>query len=99
MRACLTCGRLTAESYCKKHRVHEYAHPLFRANRARKMEAHEKEHPPSWCPGAPDLDHDPHHLEKGDVLTVDHRIPLQDGGGHHLSNLRVMCRSMNSRRR
>jgi len=48
-----------------------------------------------FCPGAPDLNHPPHPSRD---LTVDHILPLGQGGTHHPSNLRVLCRSANSNR-
>jgi 5-methylcytosine-specific restriction protein A len=45
-----------------------------------------------WCPGW----HVPGHVASD--LTVDHLVPKARGGSDHLSNLRVLCRSCNSRK-
>lgn len=38
-------------------------------------------------------------LPLNDNITVDHIVPVREGGGHALSNLRPMCSRCNSARR
>jgi len=49
-----------------------------------------------WCPGAPDLRHEPHRVHVG-TLDVDH--VNGDHGDHRPENLRVLCRTVNRGRK
>jgi 5-methylcytosine-specific restriction endonuclease McrA len=51
-----------------------------------------------WCPGAPDEGHEPHYLNPGDELSIDHIVPLSEGGTDEWFNKRVLCTGWNSRR-
>ncbi len=110
-RICLDCHRLTdhgsrCEKCCTSCFVHRdyskvkrppnmaYTQPEYRRLRARILAAWIKEHG-HWCPGAPDLRHAPH---PAIVLTLDHIIPIRNGGTHDEGNLRVLCRSANASR-
>lgn len=101
-RPCLVCHRPTrAGSWCPEHQPHWADHPTnpayrdpgYRRTRAKLLTAWRREHG-DWCPGATDLNHPPHPEPD---LTVDHIIPLRDGGTHDESNLRILCRKQNSR--
>ena len=61
---------------------------------ARVLATHRREVGP-WCPGIPG-EHDAHPEHD---LTVDHIVRLEDGGAPlDRRNLRVLCRSWNSKR-
>lgn len=48
------------------------------------------------CPGASDMNHEPHAVRTRQDLTIDHIDG--DNTNHEPSNLRVLCRRMNSRK-
>lgn len=106
-RPCLVCGRLTTNpSRCAQHQA-EYAAQreaqrgsaaqrgygtAWRALAARIVRAHIGEYG-YVCPG---YGVDTHTSRD---LTVDHIVPRKHGGSDELSNLRVLCRACNSRKR
>lgn len=49
-----------------------------------------------WCPGAPDLRHEPHRVHAG-TLDVDH--VNGDHSDNRPENLRILCRTMNRGRK
>ncbi|MFK0282572.1 HNH endonuclease [Streptomyces sp. NPDC090499] len=109
-RPCLKCGRLTTNpSRCDVHqaewnKAYEQRRAVtrpsasqrgyditYRRVRAQVLKGWRSQHG-EWCPGWGVPAH-------GSAdLTVDHIIPLAKGGTHHRENLRVLCRSCNSRR-
>ena len=93
-RPCLVCRRLTRNgSRCEQHTT-TYDTPAYRQARAAMLDAWLVENG-RWCPGADDLDHDPHPVEWPNILTVDHITPLRRGGTHHRDNLRILCQDAN----
>lgn len=100
LRPCLDCNRLhTNTSRCGSHQQAKrqryntaYSDPEYKRNRRILLDDHIARH--GWiCPGATDLDHEPH---PSTDLTADHIIPTSEGGTHALDNLRVLCRRMNT---
>jgi 5-methylcytosine-specific restriction protein A len=106
-RPCLDCGRLTAnKSRCDSHQAAYAARQeqLRGSSTARgytsswrrtaaQMIARHKALYGDWCPG---------YLTPGHVsgdLTVDHIVPKKKGGTDSAANLRVLCRSCNSRKK
>lgn len=91
---CLTCRKPTTRgSYCKAHQKRanpRYADNEYVRNRARLLQHHRQTYG-DICPG--DRQHPPHRTND---LTVDHIVPLNNGGTHDITNLRVICRSSNS---
>ncbi len=103
-RMCVGCGQATRHgSRCRScATVHErlthnraYDSIAWRRLRGRLLAAHVGRH--GWqCPGL-DGEHPPH---PSTDLTIDHVVPLRDGGELlDVENLRVLCRSANSARR
>ena len=50
----------------------------------------------NWCPG---YRRRGHAASLANPLTVDHKVPRSKGGSDHPSNLTVLCRHCNSRKR
>ncbi|MFE2605759.1 HNH endonuclease [Streptomyces mirabilis] len=109
-RPCLRCGRLTTNpSRCDYHQAEFMAQrqrqrdavrgsasqrgydSQYRRVRAQVLKGWRSQHG-EWCPGWGV----PSHASAD--LTVDHVIPLAAGGTNRRENLRVLCRSCNSRR-
>ncbi|MEU7303734.1 HNH endonuclease [Streptomyces sp. NPDC007206] len=109
-RPCLKCGRLTTNaSRCDIHQKEWMAAQqrkrdaergsasqrgydvTYRRVRAQVLKGWRSQHG-DYCPGWGIPAH------SAQDLTVDHIIPLAAGGTHHRENLRVLCRSCNSRR-
>ncbi|MFF4316010.1 HNH endonuclease [Streptomyces sp. NPDC001507] len=109
-RPCLNCGRLTSNpSRCDTHQK-EWMAARQRERDAKRGSASQRGYDVTyrrvraqvlrgwrnqngeWCPGWGVSAH------AAQDLTVDHIIPLVKGGTHHRENLRVLCRSCNSRR-
>ncbi|MGW3024790.1 HNH endonuclease [Streptomyces sp. NPDC001221] len=109
-RPCLRCGRLTTNpSRCDYHQAEFNAQrqaqrdavrgsasqrgydSSYRRVRAKVLAEHRARYG-DWCPGWGV----PAHVSAD--LTVDHVTPLAAGGANSRSNMRVLCRSCNSRR-
>ncbi|MFD4626481.1 HNH endonuclease [Streptomyces sp. NPDC058475] len=109
-RPCLRCGRLTANpSRCDVHQA-EFLAQRQRARDAERGSASQRGYDSKYRRIRAQVLR-AHRARNGDLcegwgvaphgsadLTVDHIIPLAKGGTHHRENLRVLCRSCNSRR-
>ena len=96
---CVDCGKRTTETRCQSCRgPSPYSNREYRKRRALLIADCRERIGIGRCPGILDI-HDPHPLIDGNVLTIDHVVPLKDGGTHDEENLRVVCRSWNSARR
>lgn len=106
-RPCLVCGRLTRNpSRCDVHQAEYMAArnarrgsanargytAEYRKRAAYVLAQHRATHG-EHCPGY----RVPAHVSSD--LTVDHIVPLAKGGTHELSNLSVLCRACNARKR
>ncbi|WP_415923438.1 HNH endonuclease [Streptomyces sp. WI03-4A] len=106
-RPCLICKRLTtnpsrcdgcqAEYLARRNKQRGSAHSRGYTSRyravARQVLAEHRASYGDLCPGWGV----PSHASAD--LTVDHVVPLAKGGGHEPSNLRVLCRGCNARKR
>jgi 5-methylcytosine-specific restriction endonuclease McrA len=106
-KACITCGKVqTHGSRCadcqalwdaaqeRRHHNPVYDEAAWRALRDRILTAWVKAHG-YLCPGDEELGQKPHLTRD---LTVDHRVPLAEGGALlDPANTRVRCRSCNGR--
>jgi len=93
MRPCLICGTPTTTTRCPQHpnpNRTARSRNSYIATRRRYLDTWRSQHGP-WCPGAPDLDHQPHPTPD---LTVDHIDG--DAWNDHPANWRVLCRPANS---
>lgn len=89
---CLDCSRPSRSPRCPtctaRRRATNYGSAEYRTISAALLAAHRRQYGP-WCPECEDTTDD---------LTVDHIRPIAYGGSHKPSNLRVVCRSCNSRK-
>lgn len=101
MTPCLVCGTPTRGNRCPTHPLPPRRRTVARAQRSRNewrrvaaevLQAHVAT-VGWWCPGT--AQHEPHPSQD---LTVDHVVPLADGGALVGGALRVLCRAENSRR-
>jgi 5-methylcytosine-specific restriction protein A len=106
-RPCLICGRLTSNpSRCDTHQAEYFSAQNRRRGSstargygsqwravAKAVIARHRAVYGNWCMG---YKVEPH---ASSDLTVDHIVPKAAGGTDSLSNLRVLCRGCNSRKR
>jgi 5-methylcytosine-specific restriction endonuclease McrA len=93
-RKCADCAQAMQRRHNERRR-HLHT-PAFRRLRQRLLAEHTARHG-LWCPGAPDLEHEPHPVTQRRDLTIDHVIPTSRGGDElSPTNVRVLCRSANS---
>jgi hypothetical protein len=93
---CLECGKPTAGSRCAEHpNPNDLARHRSSYTKTRQafLDAWRARHG-NWCPGAEDLDHQPH---PSSDLTVDHIDG--DAWNDYPANWRVLCRQKNSAKR
>lgn len=69
--------------------------PATFSRRSAKIKNRHREQHGNWCPGASDLEHESHDLKDDEYLTVDHIVPVRDGGSHTAENLRILCNTTN----
>jgi 5-methylcytosine-specific restriction endonuclease McrA len=77
------------------HRKSLMKRPTSLGRRAKRMKDRHRQAYGRWCPGVPEIDHEPHRLSQRQYLTVDHIIPVVRGGTHQEDNLRVICNKAN----
>lgn len=89
---CLDCMRPSRDTRCPtctaRRRTAGHGSAEYRRNARAVMDAHLR-HNGNVCPDCGARTQD---------LTVDHIRPIARGGSHELTNLRVLCRSCNSRK-
>jgi 5-methylcytosine-specific restriction enzyme A len=100
LRRCLSCGELTPRTRCNSCETEHdaprravYDSARYRRMRTRVIRRWIADHGP-WCPGYRVPGHVAH------SLTLDHRVPLAEGGDpYDEANAGVLCRECNARKR
>ena len=102
-RPCLDCGEITTNgNRCPFHaRAREAArrNPVYHTRRWRaRTRLVLSRHRRRWGEVCPGFERKPHFASPGNPLTVDHRVPIYQGGTDDWENLAVLCRECNGRK-